>query len=844
MRRALIAVVLGGGVAGLGLSPASSFLDRFAPFSGSFWASATRDVSTTVESPHGAATLRYDDHGVPHVSADDEWALYFAVGYAQANDRLFQMDVLRRRMRGRLSELAGPGQLETDRFHVKMDFVGAAEATWAASADSRPGRMARAYTDGVNAFIENERLPAEFAAAQYEPDPWTPVDTILQAKQISWGLTGKFGTLRRALVRETLGPDAVADLYPERYDFDQPIIRPAMVGDAEVRGVRTGGSDDSRLGQDVGSGPVGGSGSAAGEADATGRATRPGHAGGVDAGLVGWLSGFEWPDGIGSNSWVVSGEHTSTGRPIVANDTHLTLTVPPVWYEMNLDGPDHSVRGFTFPGVPFVVIGENEHSAWGFTNSNADVIDFYEYETTDDGEAYRYRGETRAFETEERTIPVSGAEDETVTVRKTVHGPYLRRQGAAVGVSWIGLTATRTTRSVYRITHSEGLDDVMDAMRTFDEPSQNFVYADRDGRTLYLTTGKVPVRRVDGEAVTGDRVFDGTAGEGEWAGFEPYGETDWSAGGFVPFEEMPTVVDPSYLATANQRIADDPVHYMAERYSDPFRGIRAYELLDGRIREDGEPVTPEFAREMQRDAVDHRATRLVERVLDARERMSDRARDLADELAGWDGRMDRDARAPLVFELFVREYRRAAFEGPLRPVAEAAAEREAGDGAAGDSGVTTDDVADFVPSEWVVATLASSEYIAGDRAALIAEAMDAVAAELGAEDWETYGDFATADFSHPLGSVLPFMNYPSLGASGSGETLRNFHTDVDAGSSQRMVATLTDDVESVGILPGGNSGDYFSDHYDDQLRPYLDGEFKTFSLDVEGDVAVEFEPEG
>jgi penicillin G amidase len=224
-RRALVGTILGGSAVGGSLSPVRSYLRRFAPLSGTAWDGATDCTDRRVESPYGAAKLRYDEDGVPNITADDERALYFAVGYAQARDRLFQLDLQRRLMRGQVSAVVGDGTLSSDEFHVQMDFVGAAETTWNHVSDTEIGKLVRAFSEGVNAYVENESLPLEFALLEYEPAPWTPADTMLMEKQISWNLTGSFLTLRWATVAEKLGPKAARDLYPARLDHDSPIVQ-------------------------------------------------------------------------------------------------------------------------------------------------------------------------------------------------------------------------------------------------------------------------------------------------------------------------------------------------------------------------------------------------------------------------------------------------------------------------------------------------------------------------------------------------------------------------------------------------------------------------------------------
>src|SRR6056297_605619 len=531
------------------------------------------------------------------------------------------MDLQRRVMRGRLSEVIGEATLDGDEFNVAMGFADAAEATWEVVAESRAGPFVEAFVDGVNAAMEDLPLPLEFELIGYEPEPWTPVDSMLMEKQISWTLTGDFGELRRALVTDRFGAERAATLFPTRYDHDDAIL--------DGTETRLGGSAESVRG--------------AGERATTGGAS--GSVDPVDPELADWLSGFESPTGVGSNSWVVSGDHTASGTPTVAYDPHLSLQAPPLWYEQSVDTPERSVRGATFSGVPFVIAGANDRGAWSFTNLGADVLDCYRYDIDDAGDRYRYDGEWRPFETDEtEAIPVAGGEDREVRVRRTVHGPLIEREKQTVGVAWTGHTATRTTVAIEAYGRSEGVDDLLDATRNFDLPTQNLVYADADGRTLYFATGRLPIRRTDGEVVDGDRVFDGSAGEGEWSGFEPFGESSWE--GFVPFEEKPHAIDPDVLSTANQRPTDDPTHYVGVSYAAPYRGSRIADRLDAAVDGDG-ATDPDFHRALQNDVRDGRGPELVpEPVAAVRDRDDpDPALvDAADALDEWDYRMRRDSR--------------------------------------------------------------------------------------------------------------------------------------------------------------------------------------------------------
>jgi penicillin amidase len=779
-RRGLIAAIVGGTAAAGFVSPASSYLERFAPLSGDVWQATTDEPPSRVDSEYGAASLQYDGHRVPEIEADDERALYHAVGYAHGTDRLFQMDLQRRLMRGQLSAVVGDVALESDRFRVQMDFAEAADVNWRALQDRDPevAGILEAYVDGVNAAREDQRLPPEFELLDYEPAPWTPADTLILQLQISWTLTGSFESLRRSRLRDELG-ESFADLFPRRYDHDSPILRDG-VGTAEAFETRDRVASRAPAGGDAG----------------------------APAELTDWLSGFEAPPGIGSNSWVVSGEFTESGDPLVANDPHLSLLAPPVWYQQHLDWGDGWVRGVTFPGVPFVIIGENHAGAWGFTNAGADVLDCYRYEVN--GDRYRYDGEWRDFETDEHTIEVADGEDVTVTKRKTVHGPLVEREDQRVGVAWTGFTATATTDAVHAFAHSEGIEDFREGVREFDLPTQCVVYADRDGNTYYKVTGKIPYRYTDGERVPGWQVFDGSAGEGEWRGYTPYGRSSWD--GFVPFEDKPGAVNPGYIGTANQRITDDPGFYLAESYSSGFRGIRLYDVLDEWARDGG--LTAADMRDLQRDTGDQRAAMLVPKLL---ERVDVAAAGAPfDALADWDYRMDRDSEAALAFATFYDAYRDALY-------------------ADGFDALGLDE--DYWPSGWVTVTIEGSPWFDRDAtpdsaAAAMRTAVDAASDRIDSEGWTTYGDYNVVALDHPFGQS--FLNYPRMPTDGAPTTLNNYRRDSKAGSSWRMVVPMADDADASVVIPGGNDGDPFSDQYHDQLRAWADGEYYAFDREFAG----------
>lgn len=791
---------------------AGGFVSLAAPGSGNAWTAATdandRSIGatadraltgpTSVESPYGEATVRYDREGVPHIEADNETALYYAVGYVQARDRLFQMDLQRRLMRGETAEIAGESTVESDRFYRKMDFAGAAEASWNATRDTEAGDATRAYTAGVNHYIDTEPLPTEFQANDYAPDEWTPVDSLLVGKLIAWQLTGDFRDLERATVADSFDPGAVSELYPEQLDHDSTVVGRSQGGDVTPASARPSASRQ------------------AGTQGTTGDF----------AGLYDRYSTYERSLGIGSNSWVVSGEHTADGAPIVANDPHLSLTVPPVWYEMHLESPEMNTRGVAFPGLPFVVIGRTESVSWGFTNVGADQTDLYTFERPTD-DTYVYDGETREVQTETETIEVANGPDAGVEIRKTVKGPLLERGGQEVAVSWLGLTGTREGQAIHDLNHAEDLAAVSEALRTFDTPTQNIVAADRDGGTLFRTTGKYPYRYTDGERVSGELPFNATAGEGNWRGWTPYGQTDWDAGGFVPFEDVPHVDNPDVLATANQRTTDEPSFYLSysERFADPYRGARIYERLESRVESD-RPVTAAFMQDLQRDTRSLAAARYQEPILDARSEMSADVRTEADRLVGWDARMNRDSRAALLYALFREEVRGVVFGDEFAA--------EGLDSSYYPHHTTLQNLP--ADSEWFDnATTPARE----TRADGYATAFERAVERAEEEGWRVYGDYNVVDLDHRF--PLAFLEYPEVPTNGGPFTVSNFRVTGDAGSSWRMVVSGS---EAYGVIPGGQSGNPYSPHYADQLDPWANGGYHPIPTESSGPIVIMFDEEG
>lgn len=525
-----------------------------------------------------------DRWGVPHIYARTEHDLFFAQGYVHAQDRLWQMEVNRRTASGRLSEWFGERTLATDRFLRTLGLRGAAALEWGLL--SAETRMAlRSYAAGVNAFLRQNhgRLPLEFVLLRTRPEPWSPLDSLAFGKLMAYELGGNWQTeLLRAELEAKLGREAVARLLP-----------PPLPDTPTIVGGRSGGR-------------------------------RGGHA----AAAV-----------VGSNNWVLSGQKTDTGKPYLANDPHLRIGFPSIWYTMHLVGGRYRVVGFTFPGVPGVVIGHNGDLAWGVTNANPDVQDlFVERLHPQDPSRYLFRGRWRPIETRVEEIRVRGRRSpERWVVRSTHHGPILNDvvEGLreVVALRWTALLPTTVAEGVLRYNRARTVREFLDALRYFQVPAQNFVFADREGNIGYKLPGRIPLRaRGDGT-----KPVPGWTGEYEWVGW-------------IPYEALPGLSNPpqGWIATANNRIVPEGFPYhLGSEWSEGLRAKRIAQVLAR-----GDRFSLEDLQRLQYDHVSLAARRIAP-VL-ARVPVDDpKLRPLQEELSRWDGTLSVGSRPAAVYQAFL-----------------------------------------------------------------------------------------------------------------------------------------------------------------------------------------------
>ena len=567
--------------------------------------------------------IERDAHGIPTIRSATPIGAMFGLGYVHAQDRLWQLETHRRIGSGRLAEAFGAPALETDRFLRSLGVRRAAAAQWAKSSPEVRDAIL-AYTAGVNAVLQggSQRLPAEFLILGLQPEPWTPVDSVAWAIMMAWDLGGNWSTeLLRMRLALKMPVARINELIPP-YPGDKPLETADYA--ALFRGLKV----DGRLGQ---------------------RALSAAPESGVE--------------GIGSNNWVVHGSRSETGKPLLANDPHLKLSAPALWYFARVDAPGLKVAGATMPGLPFVVLGQNERVAWGFTNTGPDVQDLYlERIKPDDPTRYETPDGWAAFEAVEEVIKVKGAADVNVIARATRHGPVISDSGVAAGLTgptekpayalamrWTALDADSTTLDAgLALARVRSVDEFIAASARYQAPMQNMVVADVDGHIGMVAAGRVPLRKPEND-LKGQVPSPGWDARYDWAGFlEP--------------QATPREIDPprGWIATANQRIhGPDYPHYLTNEWAVPYRMQRIEQLLAARPRHDLQSL-----RAIQSDQLSLATVRLLPFIRQAKS-----AHPLAaaaqQRLAAFDGTMAADQAAPLIFSAWARHLSEGVFADDL-----------------------------------------------------------------------------------------------------------------------------------------------------------------------------------
>jgi len=612
----------------------------------------------------GTVDIYRDKMGIPHIYASTSHDLFFAQGYVHAQDRFWQMDSWRHIGSGELSKMFGSGQVETDSFLRTLGWRQTAEAEWEQMGPESKAIL-QAYADGVNAYLKDHKgtaLSLEYAvlgllSPDYEIEEWLPVHSLTWGKAMAWDLRGNMGEeIERAVLLKTLTPEQVTQLFPA-YPDDHPVIV-NNIGDASQAKTPTPVFSQSDI-PDI-------------SMEALGAVEQN----------ISTLDAFlgPWSDGIGSNSWAVSGKLTDTGMPLLANDPHLGIQMPSIWYQVGLHCVEKTkecpfeVAGFSFAGVPGVIIGHNDKIAWGFTNVGPDVMDLYiEKVNPENLNQYEVNGKWVDFETREETIPVVGGEAVTLTVRSTRHGPVisetygpLKDQGDpkdtefeafkdragvelpeqyVIALAWTALTPSTPFEAIWGFDQAQNWDEFREASSNFHVPAQNLLYADVNGNIGYQMPGMIPIRAKG----------DGTVPVPGWTD-----EYEWT--GMIPFEELPYSFNPSegYIATANNQVPpNDYPYFITYDWDYGFRADRIVNMILSAPNK----IDIAYIQKMHGDAYDANGAVFVPLLLNLE--LDSDLKPALDTLKNWDYQAQADSTSAAVFNAFWRAFLKNTFNDDL-----------------------------------------------------------------------------------------------------------------------------------------------------------------------------------
>ncbi|HEX8473321.1 MAG TPA: penicillin acylase family protein [Pyrinomonadaceae bacterium] len=752
-------------------------------------------------------TVRRDARGIPYIEAANEDDLYFAQGYVTASDRLWQMDLFRRTASGELSEIFGRATLEEDKRHRTFGFRQVAEATVARTSPALR-RALESYARGVNAFIDARdatTLPVEFRILQYKPRPWRPSDTMLIGKLFDEALTSNWTSdLMRA---------AFLDLPPERRDEMFRSVSPLdvlLVGsDTKATDRRTKTRHGEASADEVSA--VQASAVQTADVDIAAAAEMLRRVSSAEVAMRRSLErvGLYAEDAAASNNWVVSGKRSASGKPLLANDPHLSPSAPSIWHMVHLSMPGMRVAGVAAVSTPGVAIGHNEHIAWGITNLEGDLSDLYR-ENFDAANPRRYmtpdgwrEAEVRREEIKVRQSPVMTAVDtETLDVVVTRHGPVVFAQGdARYALRWTALDAGQDFFGAFHaINRARNWKEFDAALANYGGPTFNFVYADVHNHIGYHVAGPVPIRKTG----KGHLPYDGTRDEGEWTGF-------------IPFRELPHLFDPpsGIIVTANSRVVGlDYPHALSNTWVPPYRARRIFDLLSAKPK-----LSAEDFRRIQADTYSFPDAIFTAEVLKtARPRATSDSTDANEWRAmvaafdKWDGIASAESRVLPLAVAMRRAFRQKILDAALG----AARAREFGWGA---QEIFIDWLIQTRPRAWLPKEFDSYEAL---LLASYQEAREVLTKRLGADEstW-TWGRWGEMNFRHPLAAVpvvgKQFVVAPIPQHTGGSSRSVNAGQSV----SMRLIADAGDWDKTQQGIALGVSGDPASPHWKDQLADWL-----------------------
>lgn len=721
-----------------------------------------------------AVIVTTDESGVPHIKAENEHDLYVAQGYIQAQERMLQMELSRRQASGTLSEVVGEDAVDTDKYFRTLGLRRAAEKSYELYSDEGK-EVLQWFADGVNAYIddaiENNRLPVEFTLMGFQPGEWTATDSLTIGKYMAFDLGGHWE--RQAFNYYTLqhfDEEKAYELFPE-----YPENKPEIIGADEI---------------DV--------------ASSFAEAVIP-HA-------------FN-----GSNNWVVAGDKTKSGKPLLANDPHLGLATPSIWYQMHLQTDDLNVEGVIFAGVPGIILGHNEDIAWGVTNTGPDVQQLYiEKRNKEKPNEFLYEDNWEKADVIDEPIKVKDGETLAYQVTETRHGPVISEfaeesgKDTVMSLRWTALDATTELQAILEMNKAKNWEDFEKSLESFLAPAQNFVFAAKDGTIAYKANGNIPIYENGEDALLP----------------LPGWEKKYTWKGYVPFDELPIVKNPEkgYIATANNKVTGDQYPYhISNVWAQPYRFERIAEVL-----ETGDDFTVSDMENLQMDQVNLQAKEFVPFFEEALENtaLSETGQAAMDMLKQWDYKDDIDAAEPLIFHTWMNEIEMLLYQEDIPETMMALFE---GRGQTTDALLRKGD-----DSIWMKENGGLEEVL---RVALenTVEGLISAYGETLTE-WK-WGDYHRVQFTHPLSDVSPILAYffnredpKPVGGSHVTPMAASYETEtgvVDHGASWRFVIDTKDLTKGYHTVGPGQSGHFRSKWYHDQMDDWVEGNFHETDLDAD-----------
>jgi len=773
------------------------------PFTG-FWQNGEKPVTANEEtvlkldSLRDEVTIRFDDTGVPHIFAKNDFDLFYAQGYITAKDRLWQMDLQIRAASGRLSEVLGPATLELDQKSRRLGMGYGAEANLKiAMSDPRSREALLGYTAGVNAYLNQlspKDFPVEYKLLGYKPEPWKPINTMYMLEQMTLTLAGRSNDLNMSNILKKYGKEVIDELFP-----DYPMLRESPIIPVGTKW------DFQKLPLPEENLPVKIKDSTRSDltwSDATrSKLNRTVHYNGKAGRLPEREPKIE---GIGSNNWAISAEKSITGYPILANDPHLELTLPSIWYQVQLHSTDMNVYGVSLPGIPSVIIGFNQNVAWGVTNVDADVYDLYKIKFKDSTRAfYWHDNQWKATRKREELIYIKGRKDPVrEEVIYTHHGPVTDSESADqlpdLAVKWIGHEPGNSFITFYELNKAKNYDDYRNALKNYVGPGQNFVFADNGKNIAITVNGKFPLKYKD----QGKFLLDGSNPADDWRGW-------------IPAEQNPYVKNPprGFVSSANQSSTDPTYpYYINWMFAPPERGLRINERLTAMVKANADSL-----RMLQNDNFSVLARTILPKLISILETspLSPVQKAAQVKLSGWNYQNTPESIPTTIFETWILAIQKAIWEDEFNsatvPMEYPSRDR------------TLYMILNQPNEKWFDnITTPKKETLPDIVISSFKTTLDTLAARHGAmsPEWQ-WSKVKGTEIRHLSRSLKPF-NAPKL-KTGGGAGIVNAITKRN-GPSWRMVVELGPSPKAYGIYPGGQSGNPGSPYYLNLLEKWEKGE--------------------